>query len=82
VRRRQSVAPKSARDPWLIALGENIRQARRAAGLTQEQLAEKADLAPRTVQKIEAGSITMLVTTLRRVCRAIGCDYNSVLPET
>ena len=34
-----------------------------ARGLTQERLAELGDLNPRTVQKIEAGEITILVTT-------------------
>ena len=45
-----------------------------ARGLTQERLAEFADLNPRTVQKIEAGDITILVTTLLRLRAAIGCD--------
>jgi len=35
-----------------------------ARGLTEEQMAECAELNPRTVQKIEAGAITLLVTTL------------------
>lgn len=70
-----------AADPWLRAVGDNIRQARRAAKLTQEQLAEKADLAPRVVQKIEAGQITILISTLRRVRKALGCEYNLLLPE-
>lgn len=64
---------------WLRALGGNIRRERVAAGLTQEALAEMSDLAPRTIQKIEAGHITILVTTLRRLRKAIGCPYESLL---
>ncbi|WP_366942161.1 helix-turn-helix transcriptional regulator [Novosphingobium sp.] len=45
---------------WLI-LGElrtrRIRARRKAAGLTQERLAELGDVAPRTIQKFEAGDI-------------------------
>ncbi len=50
-----------------------------AAGLTQEKLAELAELSPRTVQKIEAGSLNILVTTLRRIRAAIGCKYEDLL---
>ena len=66
---------------WLKSVGENIRRERKTAGLTQESLAEKADLAPRTLQKIEAGSITILISTLRRIREAIGCDYEALLPR-
>jgi transcriptional regulator with XRE-family HTH domain len=68
-------------DSWLREVGERVRLARRAAGLTQEALAEAAQLAPRTVQKIEAGRITILITTLRRLRRALDCDYAELLPE-
>ena len=63
------------------AVGENIRHERKIAGLTQEKLAELADLAPRVVQKIEAGQITILISTLRRLRKAIGCRYERLLEE-
>ncbi len=47
--------------------------------MTQEQLAERADLNPRTLQKIEAGDITILVTTLVRLREALGCDWKRLL---
>ncbi|WWT39970.1 helix-turn-helix protein [Microcystis phage Mae-JY09] len=39
-------------------LGPRIRAARIAAGLTQEQLAERAGITDRTVRAIEAGTTT------------------------
>jgi transcriptional regulator with XRE-family HTH domain len=63
------------------AVGRAIKAARLAAGLTQEKLAEEADIATRVLQKIEAGQITILVTTLIRIRREIGCDYDDLLPE-
>ena len=60
-------------------LGASIRRERTARGLTQERLAELADLNPRTVQKIEAGEITILVTTLIRLRAALGCSWKSLL---
>ena len=63
----------------LQTLGANLRRERMGRGLTQEQLAERANLNPRTVQKIEAGSITILVTTLVRLREALGCDWRRLL---
>lgn len=73
--------PKPPPEKWLKTVGENIRRERKAAGLTQERLAELADLAPRVVQKIEAGEITILITTLRRLRKAIGCEYEALLGD-
>lgn len=73
--------PSKQPDKWLRAVGENIRRERKAAGLTQEALGEAAELAPRTIQKVEAGQITILISTLRRIRAAIGCDYEALLPR-
>lgn len=73
--------PKSALDAdWLSEVGSRVKQARKEAGLTQEGLAEKTGMAPRTIQKIEAGDITILITTLRRLREAIGCKFQDLLP--
>ena len=77
--------PQKARKPvdsWLRAVGENVRRERKAAGLTQEKLAEKADLAPRVLQRIEAGQITILISTLRRLRKAIGCRFEDLLGQS
>lgn len=60
-------------------LGANIRRERVAKGITQENLAELADLNIRTVQKIEAGRINILVSTLIRVRAALKCPWNDLL---
>lgn len=48
-------------------------------GLTQEALAEKTELNIRTVQKIEAGHINILVTTLRKIQGVLGCKWDALL---
>lgn len=78
---QRSLVSRRKKDPWLVLVGQRLKYARTQAGLTQEQIAEKADLAPRTVQKIEAGQITILISTLRRLRAAIGCDYGDILAE-
>ena len=48
--------------------------------MTQEELAEKADLNWRTVQKIESGRLNILVSTLIRIKRALRCAWDRLLP--
>lgn len=39
----------------LVLLGDRIREARKACGLTQQELADQTGLAVKTVQDIEKG---------------------------
>lgn len=64
----------------LGVLGANVRRARVARGLTQEKLAELIGVNPRTVQKIEAGRLNILVTTLLRLRQALGCPWDELMP--
>jgi transcriptional regulator with XRE-family HTH domain len=63
----------------LTLFGKNLKACRQAAGLTQVQLAERASLAPRTLQSIEAGELNILITTLRRLRGALGCRYGELM---
>lgn len=48
--------------------------------MTQEKLAEAVDLNIRTIQKIEAGQINVLVTTTARIQKALGCPWTKLMP--
>lgn len=63
-------------------LGANIRRERVLAAMKQERLAELAELNLRTVQKIEAGNINILITTVIRIRRALRCPCTKLLPES
>lgn len=63
----------------LKRFGENLSRERAAHGITQEKLAELAELNVRTVQKIEAGSTNILITTVYRLQKAIGCPWEKLL---
>ncbi|WP_414168041.1 helix-turn-helix domain-containing protein [Streptoverticillium reticulum] len=54
----------------MSALGENVRKHRRLRGLTQEQLAYAAGLAPSTVAKLEQGG-NVRIETLHILARAL-----------
>lgn len=63
----------------LKLLGENIRQYRTKAGLTQEQLAEKAELHPVYVGKIERGEQWISLHALLRVAKAVGIEASELI---
>jgi len=62
----------------LRKIGANIRRERTTRNITQEKLAELADLNIRTVQKIEAGHINILITTVLRLQAALKCKWEAL----
>jgi transcriptional regulator with XRE-family HTH domain len=54
------------------ALGAAIRQAREDAGLTQAQLAVRADLAIGTLTRMEAGTTDPSWSSVRALAEALG----------
>jgi len=63
----------------LKRFGSNMRQERLSFNITQEKLAELAQLNVRTIQKIEAGQTNILITTAKRIQKAIGCSWESLM---
>ncbi len=63
----------------LQRFGFRVRQERLLKDVTQEKLAELAQLNVRTIQKIEAGQTNILITTAKRLKKAIGCSWESLL---
>ena len=62
-------------------IGEAIRKHRKHAGLTQEKLAEKADLHPVYVGEVERGEQTVSVHALIRIARASGVRLRDLVAE-
>lgn len=60
-------------------LGAAVRRERSALEMTQEELAEVTGLHLRTVQKIEAGEINILITTVQKLQRALKCAWGKLL---
>jgi len=72
--------PKSPA-PWLKQFGDNVRRERTAKGMTQQELAEGADLNIRNLQRIEAGEIDLLLRTAVRIRKALGCPLEKLMPK-
>ena len=60
-------------------LGDELHQRRVAAGLTQEQLAERAEIDRTYVSKLERGIQSPTVDMLIRICHAMGTKASDVI---
>jgi transcriptional regulator with XRE-family HTH domain len=61
-------------DPLLQELGLRFRKARMAAGLSQEQIALRANISRPRYRDIETGTAAARATTLVNVARALGME--------
>jgi transcriptional regulator with XRE-family HTH domain len=65
-----------------VVFGQNLCRLRTAAKLTQESLAEKADLSRRFIQEIEAGSKNPTVNTVVSLKKALHCTWSDLFVQT
>lgn len=65
----------------LLRLGRRVREGRRAAGLTLEDMAEKMGLDAKHLQLIETGQTNPTVATLVAVARGLGVDAGDLLRQ-
>ena len=77
----KSTSQDRAKTLLLKRLGMNVRSHREQLQWTQERLAEETSLDPRTVQKIEAGQLNILVSTLARLGKAMRCASSELLDK-
>ena len=63
----------------LSAIGFNLYKFRRGIGLTQAEVAEKAEISDRTYADIERGNVNLRIQTLLKICKALGITPNDVL---
>lgn len=61
-------------------IADNIRKARKKAGLSQDKLARKADVACNTVVKIESGeNKNPTIETLWSIAKALGVSVDKLI---
>jgi transcriptional regulator with XRE-family HTH domain len=60
-------------------LGRNIAKYRNRMAFSQEELAGRAAIEPRYLQKIEAGEFGGSVAVLKRIKRELKIDWNKLL---
>jgi ribosome-binding protein aMBF1 (putative translation factor) len=57
-----------------IMVGSAVRAARRRAGVSQVELAERAGTSQPSIARLEKGQVSPTVITLDRIARALGAD--------
>ena len=58
----------------VVKIGNRLRDLRVRRALTQEELAEKADVGTNTVARLERNESEPHMSTLRKLARALGVD--------
>ncbi len=63
-------------------VGDRVRQAREAAGISQRELARRMGTSQSAVDRLEAGGVGATLTTLQRVASALGLTVSVDLKES
>lgn len=62
-----------------LEVGEQVRDAREAAGLTQRELASRMGTSQAAIARLEAGGVSATLTTLQRVATALNLEVAVLL---
>jgi transcriptional regulator with XRE-family HTH domain len=62
-----------------MALGEAVRELRKEADLTLEQLADKAEVRFQLVSDLERGMTNPMLTTLARICTGLDVKLSDLV---
>jgi transcriptional regulator with XRE-family HTH domain len=62
-------------------LGKRIRLYRKLSCLTQEKLAEKAELAPSYISDVERGRVNISVDAVQRIAKAFGIHLRDLFED-
>ncbi len=62
-----------------VRIGLNVQEARRDKGLSQEELAHRADVHQTYLSGVERGRRNPSVTVLQRIAGALGLDIEDVV---
>lgn len=60
-------------------IGQNIRNRRRKIGMTQEKLAEKANLHPVYISQVERAERAVTIDALLRISKALGVKLRDLV---
>jgi DNA-binding XRE family transcriptional regulator len=66
------------RNPVFVAFGQNVRKRRDSKAITQEVLAEKADLDRTYISDIERGARNVSMLSMLRIAKALGTTVSEL----
>ena len=62
-------------------MANKLRELRKAKGMTQFTLADKANVSRSVIARFETGRTVMSTKNLNSICRVLGCRMDDVLGE-
>jgi transcriptional regulator with XRE-family HTH domain len=62
-----------------MSIGENLKRARKAAGVTQVELAERLQVYQKDISRWENNELTPSAATLGKICRELGASADEIL---
>ena len=65
----------------LCLIGNKLLLYRKRAGMTQAEVADKANLSDRTYADIERGTVNMRLSTILSICKVLHISPNDILTE-
>ena len=68
-------------EPLMAAFATTLRDRRASVGMTQETLAERADLSVRAISFFETGKRQPTLSALAAICRGLGLDMVDLISE-
>ena len=73
--------PEEAKDPFLVALGDRVRQLRGRRGMTRKATAEAAGISERHLANLEYGIGNASILVLLQVSKALQCSLAEMLGD-
>ena len=69
---------KDTTDSTRKKLGERIRELRKSAGITQEELGEKAELNYKFIGELERGQVNVSLDSIVKIAEALGVKIGDI----
>ena len=66
---------------WIAFVSAKIKELRKSAGMTQEQLSEKSKIPQSHISRLEKGEHSPTAKTIRRLAEAMGIDAKEIDPS-
>lgn len=60
-------------------LGKNLKEARKAAGVTQKELAKRLEVYQKDISRWENNELTPNVMTFARICKELNASADQIL---
>lgn len=75
----RSTGIESQREKRQSMIGENIRKARKAAGVSQKELAERLQVYQKDISRWENGERTPTLEAFTKICRELNVSADEML---